>query len=211
LLSPSFTVRTVRWNGVVQPVQSRLQEVEAAVLGRPLMLLSQNELEDLLQVDSRKLRLRFERHLPGTLEIVVMPRLAAWVVSDGRVFDAQGRPLDSSHAVPGLKRVDGFTLTDADGQPRPEEVRLLRALLDLERQSGLWLQAVARRGDDLVLTLSPSGQQVWLRVSQFELGLQKLRMLGRRHDGANLPSRVDLRFRNQIVLASTTREARRGD
>ena len=210
LLSPSLAVRTVLWTGVVGPPEPRCQEFEAASLGKPLMLLSHSYLEELLQVDSQRLRVHFKRHLPGTLEVVVLPRFAVWVTSRGEVLDGQGAQLDSTHAVPGLQELDGFALDATHGGLTVVDVQALSLLREAVLETGLDVTVVARRGDDLVLTLSPSRRQVWLSARHLQSGLHKLRMLYRRLDVESLPSHVDLRFRDQIVLASGSREVRHG-
>lgn len=208
LLSPSLAVRQVSWTGAAQPPAARRQALEARVVGRPLMLLSQRRLEHLLEVDSSKLSLRFERHLPGTLEVIVVPRFAVWLLAPDQVLDARGRLLDPSHAVPGLKRLTGFALDPERNALQRDDQPLLARLLQTERQTGLEWDAVLRQGNDLVLTLRPSQQQVWLASNRLDSGLRKLCMLARRMEAAELPGRVDLRYRDQIVLAAHGREAR---
>lgn len=208
LLSPSLAVRYVSWTGLAQPTAPRRQALEARVLGRPLMLLSQRRLEHLLEVDSSKLTLHFERHLPGTLEIVVAPRFAVWFLAPGQVLDARGRLLDPSHAVAGLKRLTGFSLDPEAGTlPRDDQPLLVR-LLETEKRTGLEWDSVSRHGNDLVLTLRPSQQQVWLAANRLDAGLRKLCIMARRMEATELPGRVDLRYRDQIVLAADKREAK---
>lgn len=208
LLSPALQVREVVWAGSLRPEPARMAALEAAAVGRPLLLGCDVDWRHHLQLAAEDVQIHFERHLPGTLEIIVNPLLATMVLDDDVLLDRQGNVLVGARAVPGLPRLRGFDLAAGRGKLDPESSRQCVQLLDGMARAGLPFASVERRGDELVVGLAQSQVQLLLSARELDAGLRKLQMLLCRFDATTLPLRIDLRFRGQIVLDS--REARRG-
>ena len=208
LLSPAFSVRQVVWSGNLRPAAARCQAFEAASRGQPLYLLAEKELRRMLRLDADKARVRFARHWPGTLEVQVTPRRAAMVTESGTVLDAQGRVLAAKHGMPGLLRLRGFALAEDGKSLEPEERRWLRRVQEALGDAGLGLARLERRGDDLILLLAQTETKVLLSTTHLEAGLAKLSLV--RSLLAQAPPRLDLRFRDQIVVDMPPRGARHG-
>ncbi len=208
LFSPALQVREVVWAGSLRPEPAHRLGLEAAAHGKPLLLSRDAALRELLQFTPGQVRIDFARHLPGTLQVTVTPIIAAMVLDDGVLLDRQGQVLDASLAVPGLPCLRGFVLDAKRQRLEPEAARQCAALLAGMTRAGLAIAAAERRGDDLVVTLQQSRVEVRFAADDLDTGLRKLSMLLCRFEPADLPARVDLRFRDQIVLESG--EARRG-
>jgi len=208
LLSPAFSVRHVVWSGHLRPAAARCQALEAASHGRPLYLLPERELRGLLRLDADKMRIRFARHAPGTLEVRVTPRRAAMQMENGVVLDGRGRVLAKEHALPGLLRVGGFGLAEDGKCLEPEASRCLERVQEALQETGLALSRLERRNDDLVLLLTQPETRVLLSVQHLEAGLDKLSLVLPML--AQAPARLDLRFRDQIVVEQPPRGARHG-
>ena len=210
LLSPGFAVRSVAWTGNVQVAPSRCQALEAASLGRPLFLLPERRLRRLLDIDPETARVDFARRWPGELEVQVAPRRAVAITEKGTVLDRHGRALDPKHALPGLTRIHGFALAEDGARLEPDAARLLADLQRGIAGAGVTVSRVERRGDDLQLQLSSSDTRLLLSARSLDVGLRKLALLRPMLAAAELPPRVDLRFRDQIVIQARRTEARRG-
>jgi len=210
LLSPALVVRQVAWTGVVQVAPARCQAVEKASRGRPLFLLPERRLRALLALEPEIAAVRFARHAPGTLEVRVTPRRAAAVTENGTVLDRHGRVLDAKHALPGVTRIRGFALADGGTRLEPESARLLACVQRGLARAGIAVGRVERRGDDLQLQVSGSDSRLLLSARAVDAGLGKLALLRPVLSAPELPSRVDLRFRDQIVIQARQVEVRRG-
>lgn len=210
LLSPALSVHRVAWTGHVQVAARHCQAVEKASLGRPLYLLAERRLRALLEIDPEVATVRFARHWPGTLEVRVVPRRAAVVTENGVVLDRQGRVLERQHALPGLTRIRGFALAEDGTHLDPDAARLLRRIQESLGRAGISISRLELRGDDLHLLLSSSDTRLLLSARALDAGLRKLALLRPVLAAATLPPRVDLRFRDQIVIEARRTEARRG-
>ena len=210
LLSPALSVRRVAWTGPIQVPRSHCQAVEEACLGRPLYLLPERQVRAGLGIDPETAVVDWVRHAPGLLEVRVTPRRAVAVTEGGIVVDRHGRALDRKHALPGLLSIRGFALADDRTALDPDAARLLERVLQGLERAGIPSARVDRRGDDLHVTLVASDTRLVLSARALDTSLRKLALLRPLLATATLPPRVDLRFRDQIVIDTRRSEARRG-
>ncbi len=209
-LSPALTVQHVAWTGNVRPGKAGCAAIEKASLGEPLFLLPESRLRALLQFHPDEVRVEFVRHWPGSLEIQVLPRRAAFVNESGTAFDAEGRILEARHALRGLTRIQGFALVEDGSRLESADAKLLRQLRDGLKQSAFAITRIERRGDDVVLHTDPPMTKIVFSGADLAAGLRKLEMLDATLLPAAPPARIDLRFRDQIVVTPRQVEARRG-
>jgi hypothetical protein len=111
--------------------------------------------------------------------------------------------LGSAHLVDGLPELVGFEL-EANGKrldPRGRAVlRHVRSLLDTPL---LAPSEVRLQGQELELVLADSGTRVRADAATLDSELRKLRILEGSLGDEPLPTSVDLRFRDQIVVRSS--------
>lgn len=200
-LSPWLRVRQITWTGSLPLDDGRCAAVEAGLLGRPLLLVSQAGLADRLGVGKSQLDIGFHYHLPGTLEVRVRPRRAVGAIGDGLAVDAAGRLLAPEHAVPGLPRLEGFGL-DAKGKRLDARSRALLAALQPFFAVPTLAPAEVRRGADgqVELVLADSGTRVRLDAARAETQLLKLRVFEEGLGAEPMPAAIDLRFLDQVVV-----------
>jgi len=207
LVSPPLRVRTVVWTGSLPPPEGRPRAFEAASLGRPLFLLPEKALRTSLQLDPARVRMRLHRHFPGTLEVQLLPHRAAVVTDAGVVLDARGRVLGPDHSLPGLTVLAGFGLEA--GRLEPSGRRILATLGRRLDAAGLAPARIERRAGDLVLVLR-SGTRVRLRADRLESDLLKLRLYEQSLGDGHMPTEIDLRFRDQVVVRGAPRSGTQG-
>ena len=107
-MSPLLRVRAVSWTGPIRLTEAAYTPFETAVLGQPLLLLSEARVRRLLSIDNHVLETHLHRHLPATLEVRLEPRRSLARLADGDAVDAHGRRLAAAHALPGLPLLVGF-------------------------------------------------------------------------------------------------------
>lgn len=200
-LSPWLRVRQITWTGSLPLDDSRCAAVEAELLGRPLLLVSQAGIAHRLGVGKSQLDIGFHPHIPGTLEVRVRPRRAVGEIGGGRVVDGEGRLLGPEHCVPGLPRLEGFAL-DAKGKRLDARSRALLAVLQPFFAVPTLSPAAVRRGEDnlLELVLADSGARVRLDAARAETQLLKLRVFEESLGAEPMPAAIDLRFLDQVVV-----------
>jgi len=209
-LSPLLAVRNVTWTGTLRLPEARCAAIEAAVLGRPLLFLSEAALQPGAGLDNDFSHIRLYRHLPATLEVRVEARRAVAQLHDGAAVDAEGRLLPEGNAVAGLPQLHGFEL-DAGGR-RIAERDLLAALMPLFELPTLAPARIELRAEEheLELQLADSGARVRLDPEHVSTQILKLRVFEQSLGGEALPARIDLRFQDQVVVRDTGgRDARR--
>jgi len=200
-LSPWLRVRSVSWTGTVPPPHAARARVEAALAGRPLLLVPEPRLRAGL-APGGVLRLDVRRRLPGTLELRLEPRRAFGVLDDGTIVDGGGAMLAKHPSIQGLVRLDGFALDGRRRRLAPEGRALLDAVRAALAEPALrpaTIQWVPETGD-VALVLGPSGTRVRCDADDLESQLLKLRILARSLDGEPLPAWIDLRFDDQVVV-----------
>lgn len=198
--APWFRVRVVSWTGPLLLSEQRCAAIESACLGRPLLLLSERALLKDLALDGRILRLRMNRHLPGTLELRLEPRRAVARLDARTAIDARGRRLPPEHAVAGLPLLSGFAL-DANGERLDRGLQpVLDAVRDLFALPTLAPSEVRLSGRNLELVLADSGSRVRLDAGHAAAQLLKLRIFEESLGGEPLPATIDLRFADQVVV-----------
>jgi hypothetical protein len=208
LLSPLLRVRTVVWTGSVPVPDGRYRAVEAASLGRPLALLPERFLHQLLGVDPASVRVALKRHPPGTLEVCMLPRHAVARSEDGVPFDARGRRLDSRHATPGLPVVVGFQHSEASACIREEDAALVASVLAALALPGLAPTRIELQGAELLMTLRGT-TRVRAHATRLEMELRKLALFEHSLGTAEMPPSIDLRYRDQVVVRPSAEEVPR--
>lgn len=200
LLSPYLRVTTVVWTGSVPLTDDLCKNIESKSLGQPLLMLPERLLRSGLEAGER-LRIDFERHLPNTLEISVVSRLAVARTADDLVLDVDGNALGALHAQPGLPILSGFEVRGGRAEPAARHV--LAALESLYDDPALRPTRVEREGaDDVLFHLAASDSRVRMRITALEVQLHKLRLYEQSLGTAPLPAQLDLRFRHQIVVGT---------
>jgi cell division septal protein FtsQ len=204
ILSPLFRVDTVVWTGSVALAPEYCEWVESASLGQSLLMLPERMLRSRVH-DTGHLRIHLKKHLPNTLEVNVVSRLAV-ATADGVAVDGNGGALRALHADAGLPRLSGFALHG--GTLGVGGIRALQALEQLRRFPTLRAAHIERDGDDVVLTLASTGTRVRMRTAALDVQLRKLRLYERSLGVEELPAVVDLRFRHQVVVRTAAGGAR---
>jgi cell division septal protein FtsQ len=206
-MSPLLRVRDVTWTGLRLP-ERQYTALESAALGRPLLLLSEADLQRRADLDNTSCTLKLRRHLPSTLEVRVEARRAIAQLRSGAPIDAHGRVLAAEHALAGLPQLDGFAL-DGDGR-RLVQREVFAALQPLFELPTLAPGRVTLDDGALELQLVDSGARVRLDADDAAAQILKLRVFEQSLGGEPMPDRVDLRFQDQIVVRDTGgRDARR--
>lgn len=196
LLAPFLRVRTIAWTGSVRLASSTCSEVEAIVLGRPLYLLPERKLRDIVDVS-----LEIVRRPPATLELRLEPRDSVALLEDGRAVLADGRlsrqPLPAGEQ--GLLRLEGV---EAAERLPPQAC----AFLDAARRHQGQLRLVRARleGEEWQVWLS-GGSRVRLWAVDPVAQLQKLRVFEQGLRNAEMPPEIDLRFGAQVVTRENGR------
>ena len=198
--APTFRIRAVSWTGPHLPTEERCAAIEAACLGRPLLLLSERALVDALDLDRTRLRLRLRRHLPGTLELRLEPRRAVARLDARTAVDRRGRRLGPEHASSGLPLLQGFALAPDGDRLDPQVRPILAALRELFELPTLAPSEVRLDGEELELVLADSGTRVRLDAAHASEQLLKLRIFEESLGSEPLPAAIDLRFEDQVVV-----------
>jgi cell division septal protein FtsQ len=200
-MSPLLRVRAVSWTGPIRLPESEYAALETAVLGRPLLLLSERQTQALVAIDNHVLRTRLRRHLPGTLEVRLEPRRSLARLADGAAVDAAGRRLDAAHAVAGLPLLVGFEWNSKGDRLTPEARALLDHIRMLCELPTLAPSEVRLEPEgEMQLVLADSGTRVRLDAARADTQLRKLRVYEEGLGSDPLPAAIDLRFANQIVV-----------
>jgi cell division septal protein FtsQ len=199
-MSPWLCVRTVSWTGPLRLSEARYAAVEAACLGRPLLLLSEREMHRRLGLDRRTVRVCLDRHLPSTLEVRVEPRRAVAKLDDHTAIDGDGRVLGAEHVADGLPRLVGFELDVKGKRLDPRSARVMEEIQQLCPVPTLAPAEIRIDGDDLQLVLAESGTRVQLDASRAATQLRKLRIYEESLGSDAMPAAIDLRFQNQVVV-----------
>jgi cell division septal protein FtsQ len=200
-MSPLLRIRAVSWTGPIRLGESAYTPFETAVLGQPLLLLSEARVRRLLSLDNHVLEAQLHRHLPATLEVRLEPRRSLARLADGAAVDAKGRRLDPAHALPGLPLLVGFEWNAKGDRLTPAGLSLLRTVRPLCELPTLAPSEVRLEEDgDLQLVLADSGTRVRLDAARANLQLRKLRVYEEGLGSDPLPGSIDLRFANQIVV-----------
>lgn len=198
--APAFRIRAVSWTGPHLPTTDRCAAIEAACLGRPLLLLSERALVDALGLDRASLRLRLRRHLPGTLELRIEPRRAVARLDAATAVDRHGRRLGPEHASAGLPLLQGFALGPKGDRLDPQVRPILAAMRELFELPTLVPSQVRLEGEEIELVLADSGTRVRLDAAQASQQLLKLRIFEESLGSEPLPASIDLRFADQVVV-----------
>jgi cell division septal protein FtsQ len=198
--SPLCRVRTVSWTGPLRLSEAQYRTVETASLGRPLLLVSERTLAQILGLNAKTARFRLRRHLPGTLEVNLAPRSAVAVLDEETPVDGGGNRLAAEHALPGLPRLVGFDLEPSGKRLQPRGRSVLAALhrwLDGPTLAPAEIRLDEREVD---LVLADTGTRVRLDPAELEPELLKLRVFEQSLGSDPLPASIDLRFQNQVIV-----------
>jgi hypothetical protein len=200
-LSPLLRIRQVTWTGALQAPVDRCTHLESTVLGRPLLFVSEAALRRDFCLDKTPVDLQLQRHLPGNLEVRLVPRRAVAQLDAQTAVDAHGQVLGAEHVWPGLPVLQGFALDSKAQRLAPEARTLLAALVPLFDIPTLAPSTVAwQEPDDLRLVLADSGAEVRLDASHADSELLKLRVFEESLGSAPMPGVIDLRFQDQVVV-----------
>ena len=200
-LSPLFRVRQVTWTGALQAPIDRCERLESAVLGRPLLFVSEAAIRRDFALGKVNVDLCLRRHLPGNLEVCLVARRAVAQIDAQTAVDAAGQVLGSEHVWPGLPLLHGFGLDAKARRLDPAARTLLSALLPLFDIPTLAPAAVEwQEPDDVRLVLADSGTQVRLDASRADTEILKLRVFEESLGSEPMPGVIDLRFQDQVVV-----------
>jgi hypothetical protein len=196
------------WTGSIPVEAGRYHAVERASLGRPLALLPERLLLELLGVDPTSVRVALKRHAPATLEVCLLPRHALARTAEGVAFDAAGRKLAARHTSFGLPLALGFAPSEDGRAVRAADAALIARVLSELGTPALAPARIEREGSELLLTLA-RGVQVRVHAQRLERELRKLVLFEHSLGTAELPPHIDLRYRDQIVIQPLAEEVSR--